>query len=254
MPNEKGLLTHEETKALFVKIQGGDESARHKIVQSNIRLVWKIARAYSNRGVEVEDLVQEGAIGLMTAAERFDHTRGIKFGTYATWWVRQAIGRYITNNGRSVRVPAHLIGFSYKARKATDEFKKEFGVEPTIEELSDIIGVTPENIKKAIESRNGNFNLDYDVASGESRMDRGGEEVTVASAVTSSHVTPYDRLADIELQQLVRKVLNKLSSREEKVMRLRFGIVEEPIDAKKFPITENEIEKLDQRLLSNEEE
>lgn len=248
----KRILTHEETCELFVKFAGGDMAARDKLVSSNQRLVWKIARGYQNRGIDVEDLVQEGLMGLMKATEKFDIKRGVKFSTYATWWIKQGIGRYITNNGPAIRIPAHVVGLSMRIRRATEEFKQEFGMDPMIPELAELVGASEDHVKSALESRGTEYQpriLDSGTGDVLSNIKNDSDEnVRVGQTPAAATGTPFDMFADAELRKLVRHVLGQLTDREERVIRLRFGISEDPENDDDFPITENELRELQRRI------
>ena len=248
----RNILSYEETCDLFIKLGQGDITARDKLVSSNIRLVWKIARSYSNRGIDVEDLAQEGSMGLMKATEKFDYKRGFKFSTYATWWIKQAMGRYITNNGPAIRIPAHVVGLSMRIRRATEEFKQEFGSEPMISELAELVGASEDHVKSALESRATEYKPQaLDTGTGDvvsNLKNDSGENVRIGQTPASTIGTPFDMFADAELRKLIRQVLSQLTDREERVIRLRFGISEDPGNHGDFPITEDELKELQRRI------
>lgn len=213
------LLTHDEEILLARKIGcGGLDGARakHRLVECNMRLVVSIAKAYRASGIPIEDLVQEGSIGLMTAAERFDPNRGFRFSTYATQWIRQAIGRAVDNKAKSIRLPAHVSESLRKLERARAELRREIGEEPTYEQLSERTGISPRKITSLMNTTQEPISLDLPV---------GDEENTSLGALLTdrSAPDPQNRLLDVEVREEIAAILNLLDDRERTVMRRRFG-------------------------------
>jgi RNA polymerase primary sigma factor len=146
------LLTAEEESELTRAVQKGDRAARQKLVESNMRLVINIAKSYRNRAIPLEDLIQEGAIGLMQAAERFDPDKGFRFSTYATHWIRQSIGRAIDNKSKAIRLPAHVSQSLRRIEKERARLLREMGSDPTPEQLAYAIGISPKKLQTLIQS------------------------------------------------------------------------------------------------------
>lgn len=214
-----GLLTHEEEVRLARKLRlGGLEGtrARATLVESNMRLVVSIAKAYRSSGIPLEDLVQEGAIGLMTATERFDPDRGFRFSTYATQWIRQAIGRAVDNKSKSIRIPAHVSESLRKIDRIRAELRRETGVDPSPETLSEHSGYPVRKIISLLNTTQDPISLDLPV---------GDEENTPLGALlTDRNATdPQNHLLDVEVRSTLEEILNDLDERERIVMRRRFG-------------------------------
>jgi len=157
------LLTPEEEVSLTRAVQAGDKAAKHKLIEANMRLVINIAKTYRNRAIPLEDLIQEGAIGLMQAAERFDPEKGFRFSTYATHWIRQAIGRAIDNKSKAIRLPAHISQSLRKIEKERQRLLREYGQEPTTEQLAAVMGLTPKKLMTLMQSSQDLLSLDMAV-------------------------------------------------------------------------------------------
>jgi len=213
------LLTHQEEIDLANLTRGGGiegARAKHRLVECNMRLVVSIAKAYRASGIPIEDLVQEGAIGLMTAAERFDPDRGFRFSTYATQWIRQAIGRAVDNKAKSIRLPAHVSESLRKVDRARTELRRELGEEPTVEQLAERTAISPRKIQSLMNTTQEPISLDLPV---------GDEENTSLGALLTDRTAPdpQNRLLDVEVREAVAKILELLDEREQTVMRRRFG-------------------------------
>ncbi len=239
------LLTREDEVSLAQQMESKDEkiraAARNRMVQSNIRLAISIAKKYQNRGCDFEDLIQESTLGLMKAVDRFDWRRGFKFSTYATWWIRQSVMRHITLQSSSIRLPAGANSLVWRARRAADEYQREFGVQPSIEELAEILGVGQSSLDVLLQTSKYTLSLD---APGMTSDD--GDAPKLGEMIPGTGADEIDEGIDREkIAAAVRRGLAKLTAREEKILRLRFGLTESSSDHINFPITKSEIAALD---------
>ena len=239
------LLTREDEVSLAQQMESKDEkiraAARNRMVQSNIRLAISIAKKYQNRGCDFEDLIQESTLGLMKAVDRFDWRRGFKFSTYATWWIRQSVMRHITLQSSSIRLPAGANNLVWRARRAAEEYQREFGVQPTVEELADILGVGSSSLDILLQTSKYTLSLD---APG--MMSDDGDAPKLGEMIPGTGADEINDSIDREkIAAAVRRGLAKLTAREEKILRLRFGLIESPTDHANFPITKSEIAALD---------
>lgn len=244
------LLTREDEVQLAQQMESKDERvrsvARNRMVQSNIRLAISIAKKYQNRGCDFEDLIQESTLGLMKAVDRFDWRRGFKFSTYATWWIRQSVMRHITLQSSSIRLPAGANNLVWRARRAAEEYQREFGVQPTVEELADILGVGSSSLDILLQTSKYTLSLD---APGMASDD--GDAPKLSEMIPGTGAEEIDSSIDREkIAAAIRRGLSKLTAREEKILRLRFGLTEDPTDHASFPITNSEIAALDAAMES----
>ena len=216
----EALLTREEEVELAKRIEQGDEQAREKLASSNLRLVISIAKKYRNYGLPFLDLIQEGNLGLMKAIEKFDWRKGYKFSTYATWWIRQAILKALTNRSRTVRVPAHMKELSRKIDRVEEEYIQEHGTEPPIEKVAEDLDVTVEKVRRAKKAAQTTVSLDKPL--GEESSDSG---VLGDIFADDNLPTPEQETFDSLLKGRLKGLLNKeLTDREKHILKLRYGL------------------------------
>ncbi len=211
------LLTSEEEAELSRRMLEGDEDAKQKLSEANLRLVVSIAKRYVGRGMLFLDLIQEGNLGLMKAVEKFDHTKGFKFSTYATWWIRQAITRAIADQARTIRIPVHMVETINRQVRAQRALLQELGREPTPEEIGDYMGLPTE---KVIEIQK----IAQDPVSLETPIGEEEDSHLVDFIEDTKTVAPGEAAAQTMLREQLIQALHKLTPREEKVIRLRYGL------------------------------
>src|SRR5579884_1740517 len=214
------LLTYEEEVALAARVQRGDARAKERLVEANMRLVINIAKNYHNCLVPFEDLVQEGAIGLMTAAERYDPSKGYRFSTYATHWIRQAISRAIDNKAKAIRIPAHVSETLRKLERMRALLFREQGEEPSPEQLAQRMGLSMRKVTALLQASQEPVSLDMLV---------GDEENTTLAALINDRnaADPEDMVVDAEIQRELAQLLQVLTPREREIMRKRLGFDED---------------------------
>jgi len=245
-------LTHKELCEAYTNMhattttEGEKERLRNMITQCNLRLVVSVAKTYNHGQFPMLDLVQEGNIGLMKAVERFDHTRGYQFSTFATWWIRQAIGQYVQKHKRTIRMPSHALTAQKRLLQATQEFREEFGVEPTEAEVFDRVSEISETVKKAtMFAGRGTVSLEAPAyIAGKSSSNGPHGETTIGSTI-EDHTPgsdPFLNCSDAEIIKIVREVMHHLPPKEAAIIRLRFGLVEEKTNHEKYPVTQEEVD------------
>lgn len=211
------LLTAEEEVTLARKIREGDQEALAKLVKANLRFVVSVAKQYQNQGLSLPDLINEGNVGLIKAAQRFDETRGFKFISYAVWWIRQSILQALAEQARIVKLPLNKIGSINKVNRALAELEQRFEREPTIDELSELLELATEDIKEALRGNNRHLSMDAPLTQ--------DEDSSMYDVLLSPDSPMPDKgLLNESLRKEIERALSTLTPREANIIRLYFGL------------------------------
>ncbi|MDD3995969.1 MAG: RNA polymerase sigma factor RpoD [Bacilli bacterium] len=211
------LLTQDEELELSERVTKGEQEAKNRLAEANLRLVVSIAKRYVGRKLSFLDLIQEGNMGLMKAVEKFDSSKGFKFSTYATWWIRQAITRAIADQAKTIRIPVHMVETINKLKRFQRQLTLELNRDPTIEELAEKIELSPDKVREIIK-------IDVDPVSLE-KPTREDEDSTVSDFIPDeSSLSPEEYAINEVLKDIITDALNTLTDREKQVLKLRFGL------------------------------
>jgi RNA polymerase primary sigma factor len=211
------LLTAEQELQLAERVSYGDMRARQKLIEANLRLVVSVAKRYSNQGLPLLDMVQEGNIGLMRAAQKFDYRRGFRFSTYATWWIRQAISRAIAEHSRTIHIPVHVVEFIYKIKRVARRIYQEQGVEALPEQIAAEVGLSKERIVELLSVSEQPISLDAPVAD--------DEQYHLADAIEdTSMAAPVDEVSQKVLRAHIEEAMTILNPRERIILEMRYGL------------------------------
>ena len=241
------LLDAEKELEIAERMANGDEEAKQMLIEANLRLVVSIAKRYVGKGMFFLDLIQEGNLGLMKAVEKFDYTKGYKFSTYATWWIRQAITRAIADQARTIRIPVHMVETIHKVSRYQRQLLQELGHEATPDEVAEKIGMSPEKVREIMKIAQDPVSLETPI--GEEEDSHLGDFIP-----DDDSPAPQDAASYAMLREQIKEVLHTLTPREEHVLKLRYGLndgrthtLEEV--GKEFNITRERIRQIEAKAL-----
>jgi len=242
------LLSHEEEVTLAKRNLKGDKESENKLIEANLRLVVSIAKRFVGKSMSLLDLIQEGNIGLFKAVEKFDYTKGYKFSTYATWWIRQAITRALADQSRTIRIPVHMVESINKLQQVQRQLIQDLGREPMAEEIAAEMGEEVERVRHML-------SISQDTVSLETSVGEDEEDSTLEDFIEDvKNMTP-DRAAALELlRDYVRDVIRELSPREQKILEMRFGLIDRVAHTleevgKEFDVTRERIRQIEAKAL-----
>ena len=241
------LLTYEEENELATRMVNGDAEAKKQLIESNLRLVVSIAKKYIGRGMHFLDLIQEGNLGLIKAVEKFDQTKGYKFSTYATWWIRQAITRAIADQARTIRIPVHMVETINKLIRTSRHLLQTLGREPTPEEIAEELEMPVEKVREVLKVAQEPISLETPV--GEEDESNLGTFIPDEDALS-----PAEQAADVLLREHIEEVMKTLTPREAKVLKLRFGLQDGRMRTleevgREFDVTRERIRQIEAKAL-----
>ena len=241
------LLSNEEEKELAIAVENGDLEAKQRLAEANLRLVVSIAKRYVGRGMQFLDLIQEGNMGLMKAVDKFDYSKGFKFSTYATWWIRQAITRAIADQARTIRIPVHMVETINKLVREQRNLLQELGQDPTPEQIAERMDMTPDKVREILKIAQEPVSLETPI---------GEEDDSHLGDFIEDEVieNPVDYTTRVVLREQLDEVLDTLTDREENVLRLRFGLDDGKVRTledvgKVFNVTRERIRQIEAKAL-----
>ena len=241
------LLSAEEEQRMAMQIKAGNQDVRRQFVEANLKLVVSVAKRYQGRGLALEDLIQEGNLGLLRAVEKFDHTKGYKFSTYTFWWIRQAITRAIADQGRIIRLPVHLGDKLNRLKRSSFRLQQELGRSPTAEELAEHMGISVKSVQELTKVSQEPVSLDLPL--------HAGQDLDLSDVIEDhAALAPPDVASHLARTELVEDLLERLTDRERAVLSLRYGLADgrsrtlEEV-GKAFQLTRERIRQIEAKAL-----